>query len=137
MSGEYKASIPLRACRLGWLAWVLCLPLVFLTNHDWPLYVLLGFFAVWEAYGIVTPRPLDTLSEQVFGLLKGAPARRGLAYGLVGFLSLSLVRMAWTLVYGEDGEAVAKALKFWSAVAFVVPATIWLGIHFRERGRLG
>ena len=136
ISPEYKASIPLRFCRLGWLAWVLSLPLVFLTDSDWPLYALLGFFVISEGYGILTPRPNDTLSEQVWSFVRGKPARMGLVYGMVAFLAISLVRMAWSLIY-PDGQDVADALKFTSAVGFVVPAAWWLGRHFRLLGEQG
>ena len=87
---------------------------------------------MFELYGILTPRAGDTFSERVWNFLKGGPARLGLVAGLVGFFCLTLVRFAYQVVYGHD--SIADALKFASGLAFILPATAWLCLHFYWKG---
>ena len=130
----YKASIPLRVCRLAWLLFVVGAVASYVVG-DWLVLCMMGWFAFWETYGILTPRPLDTMSETWWDFTRGKPARFGLTLGMVVFFFFTLIRLAWEVVYGEG--AVADALKFLGAAGLVTAATTWLTIHFIRFGRLG
>ena len=135
MSPEYKASISLRACKFAWLAFVF-MALASYVVGDWLVYFALAWFAFWKGYGIITPRPGDTYGERNWAFTAEKPARLGLTLGLVVFFCLTLVRLAWEVVYPE-GQAVADALKFAGALGFIGAATTWLCIHFVRLGKLG
>ena len=134
---------------------------------DWMVYVALGWFAVWEAYGIATPRSDDTYSEQNWKFTADKPARLGLTLGLVGYFSLTLLRLAFQVVYGDGDRVVwtgdieldaaahgvsaqihsgaggvtardiADFMKFMGAAVFVGLSTGWLCLHFILLGRKG
>ena len=134
MSQEYKASIPMRVVKGAWLLFVFG-SLASYVVGDWLVYAMLAWFAVWEGYGIVTPRPGDTYSERNWSFTANKPARLGLTLGLVAFFSMTLLRLAWEVVYGAG--PVADAMKFAGAVGFIGAATTWLCIHFIRLGKYG
>ena len=134
ISPEYKAAIPLKVTHIAWLLFVFGLPVSFVVG-DWLVFALLGWFAFWEGYGILTPRPGDTYSERNWAFTANKPARLGLTLGLVGYMVMTLVRLAWEHVYGAG--AVADGLKFASALGFLLPATGWLCWHFIKLGKDG
>ena len=135
MTPEYKASIPMRACKGAWLAFV-AMALASYVVGDWLVYFALAWFAFWETYGIITPRPGDTYSERNWAFTAEKPARLGLTLGLVIFFSMTLIRLAWEVVFPEAVE-VAKWMKFGGALGFIGAATTWLCIHFVRLGKLG
>ena len=122
-------------CRIAWLVFVFGSLASFFVG-DWLVAVSVAWFAAWETYGILTPRPGDTYSERNWAFTANKPARLGLTLGLVAFFSATLLRIAWQTVYPEAVE-VANALKFAGAVGFIGLATTWLCIHFVKLGKLG
>ena len=134
ISAEYKASIPLRFCKIAWLVFVFG-SLASYVLGDWLVYCMLAWFAFWEGYGILTPRPGDTYSEANWRFTADKPARLGLTLGMVGFFFMTLVRLAYEVVW-PDGPWVDE-LKFSAALAFLVLAAGWLGLHFVKLGKLG
>ena len=124
----------MRVCKMAWMAFI-GLALSSFVLGDWMALAALGWFALWETYGILTPRPGDTYSERNWAFTRDKPARLGLTLGLVAFYALTLVRLAWHQVYGEG--AVYDALHFASALGFIAPATTWLCIHFIMLGKEG
>ena len=129
-----KEEIPLRVCKAAWLLFVLALPVSYFTG-DWLVLALLAWFGFWEGYGILSGRTPATYSAANWRFTAEKPARLGLTLGLVGYMFLTLARLAWEHVYGAD--QVADALKFASALGFLIPALVWLNIHFVKLGKEG
>ena len=140
--------IPLRLCEAAWLLFVFAALATFVLGDAWALGCL-GFFALAEGYGIYTDREGDTFSERIWAFVKGHPARMGLVYGLSGFFLMVLLKLTWIEVYGPDpiivfdqfGQVIQRdvvnALHYGSALAFLGPSFVWLGIHFNYLGKYG
>ena len=127
-------EIPLKVCKTAWLLFVFALPVSYFTG-DWLVLVLLAWFGFWEGYGIFSGRVPTTYSFQNWQFTAQKPARLGLTLGLVGYMFFTMVRLAWEHVYGPGD--VADAIKFASALGFLVPALVWLNIHFILLGKEG